>query len=120
MIEIEGNSTAAYAGIVIGFASTEDGLKAQLRGCEMVIGSGTCPTQLGSSLDQTLTLGASARMRLRYEIHDPSFQPRQASGGIGARGLFHVDPPYAYGDADLGNNIAVIHVALGGTSNGFE
>ncbi len=120
VIEIEGNSTAAYAGIGIGFASTEDGLKAQLRGCEMVFGSGTCPAQLGSSRDQTLTLGASALMRLRYEIHDPSFQPRQASGGIGARGLFHVDPPYAYGDADLGNNIAVIHVALGGTSNGFE
>lgn len=120
VIEVEGNSTAAYAGIVIGFASTEDGLKAQLRGCEMVFGSGTCPTQLGSSLDQTLTLGASALMRLRYEIHDPNFGPAQANGGEGARGVFHVDPPYDYGDADLGNNLAVIHVALGGTSNGFE
>lgn len=120
VIEIEGNSTAAYAGIVIGFASTEDGLKAQLRDCEMVFGSGTCPAQLGSSLDQTLTLGASALMRLRYEIHDPAFQPKQAGGGVGARGLFHVDPPFGYGDADLGNNIVVINVALGGTSNGFE
>lgn len=120
VIEIESNSTAAIAGILVGFASTEDGLKAQLRNCQMVLGTGTCPAQIGSSLDQTVSLGGNAVMRLRYEVHDPDFDPKQARSGDGARGLFHVDPPFAYGDADLGNNIAEIRLALGGTSNGFE
>lgn len=119
-IEIVSNSTAAIAGVLVGFSSTEDGLKAQLRNCQLVQGSGTCPAQLGSSLDQAITLGSTTVMRLRYEISDPGFEPKQADAGTGARGLFHVDPPYAYGDHDLADNIAVIHVALGGTSNGFE
>ncbi len=85
-MEVEGGSTAAIDGIGIGFASTVDGLKAQLRACELVVGTGSCPPELGSSLDQRLSLGAGARMRLRYEIHDPDFQPKQARGGSGARG----------------------------------
>lgn len=119
VIEVDGTG-AAVDGIGIGFASTVDGLKAQLRACELVVGSGTCPPTLGSALDQTLSLGAGARMRLHYEIHDPEFQPKQARAGNGARGLFHLDPPFAWGDTDPGNQIVVIHVSLGGMSNGFE
>jgi outer membrane protein assembly factor BamB len=120
VIEVEGNTGVAVAGIGIGFASTVDGLQAQLRDCEIMLGTGSCPANPGSSLDQTLSLSAGARMRLRYEIHDPGFQPKQARGGSGARGLFHIDPPFSFGDTDLGNNIAVIQVSLGGHSNGFE
>ena len=80
----------------------------------------SCPILPGSGLDLAITLGSEARMRLRYEIHDPGYRPRQVREPTGRRGLFHVDPPYAYGDADLGDNTAEIHVALGGTSIGFE
>ncbi|MCU0755884.1 MAG: PQQ-binding-like beta-propeller repeat protein [Xanthomonadales bacterium] len=119
VIEVDGAATAVDD-IGIGFASTVDGLKAQLRACALVVGSGTCPPALGSTLDQTLSLGAGARMRLHYEIHDPEFQPKQARAGNGARGLFHLDPPFAWGDTDPGNQVVVIHVSLGGMSNGFE
>lgn len=119
LLEIDAQTTATVADIGIGFASTVDGLKAQLRGCTLVAGTGSCPTALGSTLDQTLSLGAGARMQLRYEIHDPGFQPRQARPS-GARGLFHLDPPFAFGDTDPGNHLAVVQVSLGGMSNGFE
>lgn len=119
-VEVESSFLASVSGAKLGFASTKDGLKAQLRGCELLAGSGACPTEFGSSLEQLLNLGPGARIRLRYEIHDPGFQPKQARSGPGGRGLFYLDSPYAFGDLDLSNNIAVIQVALGGTSNGFE
>lgn len=119
-IEIENASPAAVSDVLVGFASTSDGLIAQLRGCELTVGSGTCLIVPGSGIDQVVALGSGARMRLRYEISDPDFEPRQARGGEGARGLFHVNPPYAFGDHDLGDNLGEIHVALGGTSIGFE
>ena len=119
-IEIENTANDPLVDALVGFASSEGGLKAQLRGCELLAGTGSCPILPGSGLDLAITLGSEARMRLRYEIHDPGYRPRQVREPTGRRGLFHVDPPYAYGDADLGDNTAEIHVALGGTSIGFE
>lgn len=119
-IEIENTANGPLVDALVGFASSEGGLKAQLRGCELLAGTGSCPILPGSGLDLAITLGSEARMRLRYEIHDPGYRPRQIREPTGKRGLFHVDPPYAYGDADLGDNTAEIHVALGGTSIGFE
>ncbi|MBK8066917.1 MAG: PQQ-like beta-propeller repeat protein [Rhodanobacteraceae bacterium] len=119
-IEIENASPGAVSDVLVGFASTRDGLIAQLRGCELTVGVGTCPIVINSGIDQVVALGSGASMRLRYDISDPDFQPRQARGGDGARGLFHIDPPYAFGDHDLGDNLAEIRMALGGTSIGFE
>lgn len=119
-IEISSDNTAATSGLVVGFASHDDRLNTRLQSCELISGSGQCPAILGSSLDQSLTLGSSAVMRLSYQITDPDFQPRQVRGGSGARGLFHLDTPYAFGDTNLGNNLAEVYLAFGGTSNGFE
>lgn len=119
-IEIENAATGPLVDALVGFASSEGRLKAQLRGCEVVAGTGSCPILPGSGVDLAISLGSDARMRLRYQIHDPGYQPRRASDPPGRRGLFHVDPPYDYGDADLGDNVAEIRVALGGTSIGFE
>jgi outer membrane protein assembly factor BamB len=119
-IEIENASVGAVSEVLVGFGSTSDGLIAQLRSCELSVGSGTCPALLNSGIDQAVALGSGAVMKLSYQVHDPDFQPDQARAGPGARGLFHIDPPYAFGDHDLGDNVAEIRVALGGTSIGFE
>ncbi len=112
-IEIENASSERVEGIQVGFASHEDDLKAQLRRCTLIIGDGQCPEHLGSALPQALALGANATIRLRYQIHDPDYRPGRSSLRYLSRGLFYADPPYTFGDADLGDNIAVIEMALG-------
>lgn len=118
--ELANTSTSAVPGVVVGFSSPDDGLKAQIRSCQVIAGAGLCPTVLGGSLDQVLDLGPKAVMHLVYEVHDPGFTPRQVRSIFAARGVFRADPPYAFGDTDLGNNMEVIIVATGGMSNGFE
>ncbi|MCB1610337.1 MAG: PQQ-binding-like beta-propeller repeat protein [Xanthomonadales bacterium] len=118
--ELANTSTSAVPGVVVGFSSPDDGLKAQIRSCQVIAGAGLCPTVLGGSLDQVLDLGPNAVMHLVYEVHDPGFTPRQVRSIFAARGVFRADPPYAFGDTDLGNNMEVIIVATGGMSNGFE
>jgi outer membrane protein assembly factor BamB len=118
--ELENGAATSVAGVILGFSSPADGLKAQIRSCQVIAGAGLCPTVLGGSLDQVLDLGPNAVMHLVYEVHDPGFTPRQVRSIFAARGVFRADPPYAFGDTDLGNNMEVVIVATGGTSNGFE
>ena len=118
-VEIESTSLAPLSGLKLGFKSTNDDLKAVLRGCAVVAGAGTCPA-LGSTLEQIADIGATGLLQLSYEVYDPNFKPGGRYPTAGARGLFYVDSPYAYGDIELGNNFAVVHVALSGTSDGFE
>lgn len=112
-IAIENTASVRVEGITAGFASHDDDLKAQLRSCTLSSGEGRCPENLGSALPQALTLGPNATIRLRYQIHDPDYRPDRSNLLYRSRGLFYADPPYAFGDADLGNNIDVIEVALG-------
>jgi outer membrane protein assembly factor BamB len=112
------NATAPVTGVRAGFVSYTDGLLTILRGCTL-IGGGQCPANLDSSLEQSLSLEPGAVMRLSFEVHDRNFKPGKRPAET-ARGVFHVDPPYAWGDDDLGNNIAIITTALGGVSIGFE
>jgi len=112
------NATAPVTGVRAGFVSYTSGLLAILRRCTL-IGGGQCPTDLDSSLEQPLSLDPGAVMRLSFEVFDWNFAPGRRNAQTG-RGVFHVDPPYAFGDDDLGNNVAVINSALGGVSIGFE
>ncbi len=116
--EIELASASSATDAKAGFVSNEDGLLAILRGCT-VVGGGQCPTNLNSALEQSLSLGPNAVMRLRYEVFDQSFRPGEQPNSR-SRAIFHVDPPYMFGDDNLGNNIHVMHVSLGGMSDGFE
>ncbi len=118
--ELENGAATSVAGVTIGFSSPDDGLKQQIRSCQVIAGAGLCPTVLGGSLDQVLDLGPNAVIHLVYEVHDPGFTPRQVRSIFAARGVFRADPPYAFGDTDLGNNMEVVVVATGGMSNGFE
>lgn len=112
------NATAPVTGVRAGFVSYTSGLLAILRSCTL-IGGGQCPADLDSSLEQSLSLDPGAVMRLSFEVFDRNFVPGRRNAQL-ARGVFHVDPPYAYGDDDLGNNIMVMTSALGGVSIGFE
>jgi outer membrane protein assembly factor BamB len=113
-VEVENASASSVDSISTGFAGTDDDLSVILRSCQLINGQGSCPEQLDSSLAQTLALGPNAVMRLRYEVYDPDYSSSRSELANGSRGLFYADPPYAFGDSELGNNIVEIEVALGG------
>ncbi len=111
-------ASAAQNGLV-GSAAPDGRAWAILRRCEVTAGSGQCPMQLDIASEQAFSLDSGAELILHYEVYTSSYVPQQPAGSPDSI-YFHVEPPFGIGDADLGDNVVLARVNLGGFGNGFE
>lgn len=83
-----------------------------------VNGSGACPDPSMTGGGNRFDLAAGSSLVLRYRVHAPVVSVANTGGSHGL--YFIAEPPYAFADANLGNNVQVVRFRSGSFGHGFE
>lgn len=114
VVTVAVHSPVTTGGLRTGFTAEAGGLQARVVACEPIPACGE-PDAEG---DVAVGFATPGTVLLHWELFDEHYLPRGAS--IVSRGRFHVDLPYDLADPDFDNHGALLQIALGGTSSGFE
>ena len=112
-LQVINPSPHTLEGVVVHADSEQSTLWFRLLGC---VPSSACMTPAGDEL--RLALPAHGTVQVRVEVIDPGYRPGTSWSEDTA--VFRADPPFHFGDVDLGNNVVSTTVRLGGMSDGFE
>jgi outer membrane protein assembly factor BamB len=83
-----------------------------------VNGAGACPDPTMTGGGNRFDLAAGSSLVLRYRVHAPVVSVANTDGNHGL--YFIAEPPYAFADANLGNNVQVVRFRSGPFGHGFE
>ncbi len=106
--------------LTLGSSIPDGEASAVLYACQLE-GAGACPdlAALPTAAEVQLTLNPGAAAVVRFEVYGNRYLPqRQPLESTPVK--FYVEPAYAVADTDLGDNVVVAQISLGGFGNGFE
>ena len=112
---ITNDSAHAVDGLRVRANSEFSTLWFQVRDCEPRT---VCQQPVAGADELRLSMPAQSAATVTFDIIDPGFRPQARWGEDSAR--FWVDTPFDFGDLDLGNNVVIVPVWLGGMADDFE